>query len=185
MGNDADMKASTTDGGRRYSIGELAELTGVSRRTVHFYVQRRIIDPPLGRGRGRHYDTGHVAQILRVRDLQRQGVPLAEMAAGQPLAAQGSDAARAQPPAAASAYDVITLTPVVRIRVEQNVTVEVEHSASPTPELIADLASAVSAIMSKHRGVSETGQAAGGRRPPGATAGPAPDTPPEEEVEES
>ena len=36
MMNDADM------GARRYSIGELAELTGVSRRTVHFYVQRRL-----------------------------------------------------------------------------------------------------------------------------------------------
>jgi hypothetical protein len=64
----------------RYSIGELAERTGVSRRTVHFYVQRRLIDPPLGRGRGRHYDERHVEQIKRVRELQRQGVQLAHMA---------------------------------------------------------------------------------------------------------
>jgi hypothetical protein len=64
----------------RYSIGELAERTGVSRRTVHFYVQRRLIDPPLGRGRGRHYDERHVEQIERVRELQRQGVQLAHMA---------------------------------------------------------------------------------------------------------
>ena len=76
MGNDPDMDA------RRYSIGELAELTGVSRRTVHFYVQRRLIDPPLGRGRGRHYDAGHVRQIREVRALQRLGVPLAAMSEG-------------------------------------------------------------------------------------------------------
>ncbi len=73
--------------GRRYSIGELAEITGVSRRTVHFYVQRRLIDPPLGRGRGRHYDDRHVRQIRRVRELQRLGLPLAEIAGDRAMPA--------------------------------------------------------------------------------------------------
>ena len=80
MGYHAGMEAPSTPD-RRYAIGELAELTGVSRRTVHFYVQRRLIDPPLGRGRGRHYDQRHVEQIRRVRALQRRGVSLDDMAA--------------------------------------------------------------------------------------------------------
>ncbi len=135
----------------RYSIGELAELTGVSRRTVHFYVQRRLIDPPLGRGRGRHYDERHVRQIRRVRELQRQGVPLQEMEAGL---ARGAEQCEVHDlpvtmPAVAWPGEV---SPVLRIRVDENVTVEVAQTASPTPALIADLASAVSAIMNKHRG---------------------------------
>jgi hypothetical protein len=40
---------------RPQSIGELADATGVSRRTVRFYVQRGLIDPPVGLGRASHY----------------------------------------------------------------------------------------------------------------------------------
>jgi hypothetical protein len=178
MGNEADMDA-TRKPERLYSIGELAELTGVSRRTVHFYVQRRLIDPPLGRGRGRHYDQRHVEQIRRVRALQRQGVPLDDMAAGglartmpqadaaEPLEVESRAALRpgvaAEPPG---------VQPVVRVRIDQNVTVEVAQAAA-TPELVAALVASASAVVSEYRGRSETGVAAG-RRPQGATAGPAP-----------
>ncbi|MCA9522675.1 MAG: MerR family transcriptional regulator [Myxococcales bacterium] len=58
------------------SIGEVAERTGVSRRTVRYYVQQQLIDPPVGRGRGSHYSDVHVEQILRIRDLQRLGATL-------------------------------------------------------------------------------------------------------------
>jgi len=61
---------------KRFSISEVAERTGVSTRTVRYYVQRGLIDPPLGRGRGSHYSDVHIAQINRVRRLQRDGVPL-------------------------------------------------------------------------------------------------------------
>jgi len=144
---------------QRYSIGELSELTGVSRRTVHFYVQRRLIDAPLGKGRGRHYDQRHVDQIRRVRDLQRHGVPLGEMAGGG-LArlAQSSEAELPR-------LGAPELAPVLRVRIDDNVAVEVAQAVSLTPELIADLASAVSAIMSKHRG-------AGAEPAPAASLGP-------------
>lgn len=35
----------------------MAELGGVSRRTVRYYVQEGLLSAPLGVGRGRHYDT--------------------------------------------------------------------------------------------------------------------------------
>lgn len=168
MGNDADMMTGTTDA-RRYSIGELAELTGVSRRTVHFYVQRRLIDPPLGLGRGRHYDERHVDQIRRVRELQRRGVPLDAMAAGglaRSAAAASPEGGRLPTPSPA-------LTPVVRIRIDENVTVDVVQTAA-TPELIADLTSGVSATMSKHHGAGA--EPAQDQR--GAGAEPAPSTSP-------
>jgi DNA-binding transcriptional MerR regulator len=57
----------------RMTIAELAAAAGVSRRAVRFYVQRRLMGPPLGRGRGRHYDRGHLEQLERIRELQLAG----------------------------------------------------------------------------------------------------------------
>ena len=144
MGNDPDMNA------QRYSIGELAELTEVSRRTVHFYVQRRLIDAPLGRGRGRHYDDGHVRRIREVRALQRLGVPLAAMSDGaRPAGAEHAETTGAETPRPSAAASA---TPVVRVRVADDVTVELGLGSAPiTPALVADLVAAVAAVLSRHR----------------------------------
>jgi DNA-binding transcriptional MerR regulator len=59
-----------------YSIGELAEKSGISRRTVRFYVQKGLVDAPLGRGRSSGYTQHHLEQIQRVRLFQREGLEL-------------------------------------------------------------------------------------------------------------
>ena len=72
----------------RFSIGEIAERGGVTRRTVRYYVQRGLIPEPLGRGRGEHYGPEHLAALLRVKSLQEQGATLEEIRrhlAGEPL----------------------------------------------------------------------------------------------------
>jgi DNA-binding transcriptional MerR regulator len=60
----------------KYSIGELVNLTGVTRRTVHYYSQRNLIPPPEGKGRGHHYNEEHVKAIQKIRALQSEGVTL-------------------------------------------------------------------------------------------------------------
>jgi DNA-binding transcriptional MerR regulator len=60
----------------RYLIDELCGLTGFSRRTVHYYVQNGLVDPPAGRGRGGYYSDSHVGQLARIRELQDQGYRL-------------------------------------------------------------------------------------------------------------
>ena len=60
----------------RYSVGELAGLGGVSRRTVRYYVQEGLIPTPYGRGRGAHYGPDHLAQLLRVKSMQERGTSL-------------------------------------------------------------------------------------------------------------
>ena len=60
----------------RYLIDELCELTGFSRRTVRYYVQEGLVDPPAGRGRGGYYSDLHATQLARIRDLQEQGYRL-------------------------------------------------------------------------------------------------------------
>jgi DNA-binding transcriptional MerR regulator len=60
----------------RYLIEELCRLTGFTRRTVRYYVQEGLVDPPAGRGRGGYYSDLHVAQLARIRVLQEQGYRL-------------------------------------------------------------------------------------------------------------
>lgn len=55
------------------SIGELAEAAGLSRRAVRFYVQRGLLPPPRGKGRGSAYTGDHLARLRRILDLQTAG----------------------------------------------------------------------------------------------------------------
>jgi len=64
-----------------YSIGDLAAAAGVSRRTVRFYVQRELLPPPEGLGRGARYTDRHLARLLQIKGWQEQGVPLGEIGA--------------------------------------------------------------------------------------------------------
>lgn len=73
------MLKDMSDREARYTIGELARLGGVSRRTVRYYVQRELLPQPLGRGRGGHYDDRHLQRLLRIRTLQEQGCALDEI----------------------------------------------------------------------------------------------------------
>ena len=69
------------DDAQRYSVGELAELGGVSRRTVRYYVQEGLIPTPLGVGRGAHYGPEHLERLLRVKAMQEGGMRLEEIRA--------------------------------------------------------------------------------------------------------
>ena len=53
---------------REYGILELAELGGVSRRTVRYYVQEGLLPAPLGVGRGRHYGPAHLEQLITIEE---------------------------------------------------------------------------------------------------------------------
>ena len=66
---------------KSYSISELAALGGVSPRTVRYYVQLGVLPPPAGRGLGGRYGPQHLERLLKVRELQREGVHLEQMAA--------------------------------------------------------------------------------------------------------
>lgn len=61
----------------RYSMTELADLTGLSARTVRYYVQEGLIERPEGRGgpggRG-HFTPRHVRQVRRLLLLKRSGL---------------------------------------------------------------------------------------------------------------
>jgi len=59
-----------------YRIGELSEKTGVTKRTVHYYVGKGLIPPPEGSGVNSAYNDGHLKRILLVKKLQDRYLPL-------------------------------------------------------------------------------------------------------------
>ena len=60
----------------QYSIGELSELLGISRRTVRFYVQRELIPKPVGLGRSTYYTDEHLNKLKEIARLQDMGLAL-------------------------------------------------------------------------------------------------------------
>ena len=61
---------------KRYTAEQLAALAGVSLRTVRYYVQEELIDRPLGRGPGSHFNDTHLRQLKRCKLLQDWGFDL-------------------------------------------------------------------------------------------------------------
>ncbi len=60
-------------------IERLAKLAGTTRRTVRYYIQRGLLDPPKGEKRGSYYTEEHVERLRRIQSLSGQGVPLIHM----------------------------------------------------------------------------------------------------------
>ena len=76
------------------SIGELADAANLSRRSVRFYVQQKLVPTPLGRGRGRHYDRSHLDRLRRIAELQSAGHSLGairQILEGKPAPVNSND----------------------------------------------------------------------------------------------
>ena len=122
-----------------YSVGELAERGGVSRRTVRFYVSRGLIDPPSGRGRGSTYTDRHLQQIHSVRSLQRGGLELDEIRkrGSTPLPTVAPRQASIEPPSF-----------VVRIPICPGVRLELDADTGlPEPSVLDELATHCARVL--------------------------------------
>lgn len=64
---------------KEWTLRELAAETGVTERTVRYYISRGLVDPPLRAGRGAAYGEKHKAQIEAVRELQAKGLMLSQI----------------------------------------------------------------------------------------------------------
>ena len=128
------------------SIGDLADATGVSRRTVRFYVQQRLIPPPLGRGRGRHYDRSHLDRLRRIGELQAAGHSLdaiRRILDGNEVASAAVPAAPKRPPRANLSAELWT-----RVRFGEGVELHFDASRhDPTVEQLMQLRDAVRAVF--------------------------------------
>jgi DNA-binding transcriptional MerR regulator len=63
-----------------YSIGELATLAGVTPRTIRYYISIGLLPSPGQAGPQTRYGDGHLARLRLIRKLQREHLPLGEIA---------------------------------------------------------------------------------------------------------
>jgi DNA-binding transcriptional MerR regulator len=63
----------------RYSLTELADLAGVTPRTVRYYISQGLLSVDATPGPGPKYDDGHLARLRLIKRLQREHQPLAEI----------------------------------------------------------------------------------------------------------
>lgn len=63
----------------RYRIGELAEKAEVTKRTIHYYVNRGLLPSPEGAGVGTYYTDDHLYRILLIKKYQESYLPLDEI----------------------------------------------------------------------------------------------------------
>ena len=68
------MVRSVTE--RSYKIDELARASGMSVRTVRYYVQRGLLPAAAFRGKDTAYDHGHLMRLRAIRRLQEAFFPL-------------------------------------------------------------------------------------------------------------
>lgn len=54
----------------RYTIHELVELTGISARTMHYYVKEGLIPRPIRTGGRARYTDAHLSRLLLIREYQ-------------------------------------------------------------------------------------------------------------------
>ena len=136
--------------GPRYAIGDLADLGGVSRRTVRYYVQEQLLPAPFGVGRGNHYGKAHLDRLLEVKALQEAGRTLDEI-----RSLVGSSSRRAAP-AMAAGRDGAPRTMWRRIVLADGVELHVDASVRlPGPGRLAELAAWCRAHFTPTGGSSE------------------------------
>jgi DNA-binding transcriptional MerR regulator len=110
-----------SDEPRRYNIDELADLGGVSRRTVRFYVQEGVLPAPLGVGRGSHYDRTHLERLLEVKAEQEAGRSLDDIRARRRPSSGGMRPASPALPIPRSAWRRLELAPGVELHVASDI----------------------------------------------------------------
>lgn len=79
-GTDTGAGAGEHGGGREYRAAELAELAGITTRTLRFYRERKLLPPPRREGRIAWYDEHHLARLRTISGLLARGHTLGGIA---------------------------------------------------------------------------------------------------------
>lgn len=63
----------------RFSMEELVDASGISDRTIRYYIEQGLLQNARGRGRSSYYTTEHLERLTRISDLRDRGLSLAEI----------------------------------------------------------------------------------------------------------
>jgi DNA-binding transcriptional MerR regulator len=71
----------TSETDRGYTVEELSRKVGMSPRNIRAHQARKLLPPPVRRGRVAYYDESHVRRLETIKGLQRQGFNLVSIEA--------------------------------------------------------------------------------------------------------
>ncbi|WP_374434535.1 MerR family transcriptional regulator [Inhella sp.] len=128
---------------QRFSLDQLAQLSGYSGRTIRYFIAEGLVDRPEGEKRGAHYQARHLEQLQQLRAWAAAGHSHEAMRALR----QGLPAAAVQAPAPAQeAWTRLSLAPGVELHLQPE-RCGIPPAALPAllPRLQALLAQAASA----------------------------------------
>lgn len=112
-------------GGREYRMEELARIAGITVRTLRFYRERRLIQPPRREGRIAWYDDHHLARLRTIAALLERGHTLNGIAELAEALDNGRDVADLLGVAPPTEEEPVRLTPEeLAARFEGDVTPE-------------------------------------------------------------
>ena len=129
------------------SLDDLASLTGVTARTVRFYIQQGLVSRPEGAKRGAFYVQRHVEQLLMIRRWTDAGLSLdriRELVAGAPA----DPPPRAVKAGSVEVWSRVTLADGIEIHLEPG-------RAGLSPEQVRALVRAVTEAYRGVRGLSD------------------------------
>jgi len=89
MSSQPPLQQSTPEAAepQKFTLDDLCTLSDTSKRTVRYYMQIGLVDPPIGSTRAAHYLHSHLDQLLTIRKLSSAGVSLErirEVLCGEP-----------------------------------------------------------------------------------------------------
>lgn len=63
----------------RFTMEELVDASGISDRTIRYYIEQGLLQHARGRGRSSYYTTEHLERLARIANLRDRGLSLAEI----------------------------------------------------------------------------------------------------------
>jgi DNA-binding transcriptional MerR regulator len=112
------MAAMQIDADKTFTLDELATAAGVNARTIRYYIQLELIDPPVGQTRAARYTWQHLRRLLEVKRLTEQGFSLERVREVLHAPAPPSHTAPSPRPGEVSVRSHIYLAPGLELVIE-------------------------------------------------------------------
>ena len=141
--------AASVGAGERLSIDQLATLTGLTARTVRYYIQQGLVSRPEGAKRGAYYEQRHIEQLLLIRRWTDAGLSLdrvRELIGGAPE----DPPRRPVPPGSVEVWSRVTVADGLEVHLEPG-------RAGLTPEQVRAFTRGVAALYRQTRSEQNTG----------------------------
>jgi DNA-binding transcriptional MerR regulator len=104
--------------GNTFTLDELAATAGVNPRTIRYYIQLELIDPPQGQTRAARYSGLHLRRLLEIKRLTEQGFSLERVKELLAQPASVSPAAKSPRPGEVSVRTCVFLAPGIEIVID-------------------------------------------------------------------